>query len=263
MDFVPLPAEFYLASAARVAPRLLGHFLIRTTPEGPCGGVIVETEAYLTNDPSCHGFRRETPRNRSMYGPPGRAYVYFIYGNYYCFNTVCGPTGVAEAVLVRAIEPVFGTDQMQKNRPVALLRDLTSGPAKVCLAMAIQGEFDGADLCRLDSGLFVAHNPQAAVLRRKYRPLVTTTRIGLSVAEDLPLRFYLDGSEFVSRRERKPKPVRFPKIAMPSDRGSNGAISGTSRVVARAAARAVRAEQPGADGALARRFPRHTKLENT
>ena len=138
MDFTPLPASFYEPSAKVVAPRLLGHFLVRRSPEGLAGGVIVETEAYLTDDPSCHGFRRETPRNRSMYGPPGRAYVYFIYGNYYCFNAVCAPAGVAEAVLVRAIEPAFGVAWMQANRPVAGARELTSGPAKFCLALDIE-----------------------------------------------------------------------------------------------------------------------------
>ena len=202
MTFTPLPAEFYRPSAAVVAPKLLGHFLVRRTPQGFAGGVMVETEGYLANDPSCHGFRRETPRNRSMYGPPGRAYVYFIYGNYYCFNAVCAPAGLAEAVLVRAIEPAFGTEWMQRNRPGSDLRELTSGPAKSCLALAIEREFDGADLCSADSPLMIARNPQAAAFRRQRGPVITTTRIGISVAEHLPLRFYLDGSEFVSKRDR-------------------------------------------------------------
>src|SRR5678816_1353713 len=114
---VPLPASFYDPSAELVAPRLLGHFLLRRNANGTwAGGPIVEAEAYLANDPACHGFRRETARNRSMYGPPGRAYVYFIYGNYFCFNAVCAHAGMAEAVLVRAIEPTFGEEWMQKNR---------------------------------------------------------------------------------------------------------------------------------------------------
>ncbi len=198
----PLPTSFYEPSAKVVAPRLLGHFLIRKTPHGLSGGVIVETEAYLANDPSCHGYRRETPRNRSMYGPPGRAYVYFIYGNYFCFNAVCGPSGLAEAVLVRAIEPRFGVDWMRRNRPVTDVRELTSGPAKFCLALAIEREFDGVDLCDTTSPLFIAENPQTRSFRRKNGPVVNTTRIGISTAEDWPLRYYLDRSEFVSKRDR-------------------------------------------------------------
>jgi DNA-3-methyladenine glycosylase len=200
---VPLPASFYEPSAELVAPQLLGHFLLRRTPEGTwAGGAIVETEAYLANDPACHGFRRETPRNRAMYGPPGRAYVYFIYGNYFCFNAVCAHQGIAEAVLIRAIEPTFGEDWLRKNRPVAKTRELTSGPSKLCLALDIKREFDSADIGSLKSDLIVAKNSELKKFLRARGPMVTTTRIGLSVAEHLPLRFYLERSEFVSRRMR-------------------------------------------------------------
>jgi DNA-3-methyladenine glycosylase len=198
--FVPLPASFYRPSAKTVAPRLLGHFLVRNTPDGPAGGLIVETEAYLANDPSCHGFRKETRRNRSMYGPPGCAYVYFIYGNYYCFNAVCCPAGVAEAVLVRAIEPSFGVDWMRANRPVAEFPELTAGPAKFCLALDIGREMDGASLCDTTSPVFVARNPHARAARKALGPVVNTTRIGISVAQDWPLRYYLEGSRYVSKR---------------------------------------------------------------
>jgi DNA-3-methyladenine glycosylase len=199
---VPLPFSFYEPSAEIVAPRLLGHFLLRRTPNGAwAGGVIVEAEAYLANDPACHGFRRETARNRSMYGPPGRAYVYFIYGNYFCFNAVCAHRGVAEAVLIRAIEPTFGEPWMLRNRPVAKPRELTSGPSKLCLAMDIKREFDGRDICSLQSDLIIAENPELPRLLRERGPTITTTRIGLSIAEHLPLRFYLERSEFISRRQ--------------------------------------------------------------
>jgi DNA-3-methyladenine glycosylase len=197
----PLPFSFYEPSAKLVAPRLLGHLLLRRTPDGHwAGGTIVETEAYLANDPACHGFRRETPRNRSMYGPPARAYVYFIYGNYFCFNAVCAPQGMAEAVLVRAIEPLFGIPWMQRNRPVGKLRELTSGPAKLCLALQVKRELDGTNLDSTHSTLVIAWNPGLKSFLRKRGAVVTTTRVGLSVAADLPLRFYLEGSEFVSRR---------------------------------------------------------------
>jgi len=199
----PLSASFYEPSAEFVAPKLLGHFLLRRAPDGAwAGGAIVESEAYLANDPACHGFRRETARNRSMYGPPGRAYVYFIYGNYFCFNAVCAGKGVAEAVLVRAIEPTFGEEWMRKNRPVTKERELTSGPSKLCLALHIEREFDGADICSLKSDLIIAGNPDVKRFVRARGPVVTATRVGLSVAEHMPLRFYLDGSEFVSRRQR-------------------------------------------------------------
>lgn len=207
-SFSPLPASFYEPSAELVAPQLLGHFLLRRTPDGAwAGGTIVETEAYLTNDPASHGFRRETTRNRSMYGPPGRAYVYFIYGNYFCFNAVCSRSGVSEGVLIRAIEPTFGEEWMHKNRPVTKKRDLTSGPSKLCLALDIEREFDGVDICSLKSGLIIAENFEIKKLLKAQGPIVTTTRIGLSVAEHMPLRYYLEGSEFVSRRALKPRAI--------------------------------------------------------
>jgi DNA-3-methyladenine glycosylase len=199
----PLPRSFYEPSAAIVAPQLLGHLLLRRTPRGDwAGGIIVETEAYLTNDPACHGYRRETPRNRSMYGRPGHAYVYFIYGNYFCFNAVCAPKCVAEAVLIRAIEPTFEEDWMRANRPVRERKERTAGPAKLCLALDIKREHDGLDICNPKSGLIIAHNDDAAHFVHQHKPLVTTTRIGLSVAGDLPLRFYLERSAFVSRRDK-------------------------------------------------------------
>ena len=199
----PLPSSFYAPSAEFVAPKLLGHFLLRRTPDGAwAGGAIVETEAYLANDPACHGFRRETARNRSMYGPAGRAYVYFIYGNYFCCNAVCALKGIAEAVLVRAIEPTFGQEWMKRNRPVSDIRELSSGPSKLCLALHIEREFDGADLCSLRSDLIIGENPDAKRFIREGGSVTTTTRIGLSVAEHLPLRFYLNGSRFVSKRVR-------------------------------------------------------------
>ena len=200
----PLPSAFFVPSAGIVAPRLLGHFLLRRTPDDSwAGGAIVETEAYLADDPACHGFRGETARNRSMFGPPGRAYVYFIYGNYFCCNAVCAAPGVGEAVLIRAIEPTFGVEWMQQNRPVPKPRELTSGPAKLCLALDIQRPLDGANLCSLESDFIVAKNPDVKKFLREHGPVVTTTRIGLSVAAHLPLRFYLDGSEFVSRRRKQ------------------------------------------------------------
>src|SRR5688572_24604340 len=160
MDFSPLPREFYEPSAALVAPALLGHYLLRRTPEGICGGVIVETEAYLANDPACHAYKRETPRNRAMWGDAGYAYVYLIYGYHFCFNAVCRPKGIAEAVLVRAIAPQFGIEIMRAQRKAKTDRDLTNGPAKLCATMNINREQDEVDICNADSPLLIAQNPQ-------------------------------------------------------------------------------------------------------
>ena len=198
MTVEPLPRSFYEASAESIAPRLLGHWLLRRVGETWVGGPIVETEAYLIGDPACHGFKRETPRNRTMWGPPGYAYVYLSYGMHFCFNAVCLPAGRAEAVLVRAIEPRFGAEIMRGNRPVLAARDLTNGPAKFCSALDIDRRLDGADLCDVNSPVVIAANPD----REEYvshRPVLRTTRIGLSVAADWPLRWFLQHSPFVSK----------------------------------------------------------------
>jgi len=173
--------------------------LIRNTPEGICGGAIVETEAYLTDDPASHGYGRKTPRNQIMYGPPGRAYVYFIYGNHWCFNTVCQPAGTAEAVLVRALDPLFGKELMSAARKVTTEVQLTNGPGKLCQAMKISRELDGTDLSDPESPVFIARNPDLKEFLYRQAPTVATTRIGLTKAAHLPLRFYLAGSPFISR----------------------------------------------------------------
>jgi DNA-3-methyladenine glycosylase len=214
--FRPLPRRFYEPSAKTVAPALLGHWLIRNTPNGPCGGPIVEAEAYLVGDPACHGAPGLTARNRVMFGEPGRGYVYLIYGNYYCMNAVCRPPGVAEAVLIRAVEVALGEELMHRRRKVDAVRDLTNGPGKLCLAMDIDRRLDGIDLCDAKSSLFIARNPAVVKFREERGPMVTTTRIGLTKAAHLPLRFYLEGSAFVSKRAeiRRPKPeCRNPKNA--------------------------------------------------
>ena len=201
----PLPRAFYRPSAEVVAQELLGHWLIRNTPGGPCGGAIVETEAYLTDDPACHAFNGETDRNRVMWGPPGHAYVYFIYGNHWCVNAVCQPSGTAEAVLIRAIEPVMGVELMRARRSVSRDYDLTNGPGKLCAAMDIDRDMNGVDLCDAKSPLFIARNPGLKSFLRERGPMTTSTRIGISRASALPLRFHLEGSPFVSRKTGRKK----------------------------------------------------------
>ena len=200
LAFTPLPREFYLPSAKVVAPRLLGHYLLRRTPHGLAGGPIVETEAYIKNDPACHGYIGPTNRNRALFGHPGHAYVYLIYGFYNCFNTVCCPEHHGEAVLIRAIEPAVDLDWMRANRPVEKITALTSGPGKLCVALDINRTLDRVDLCDANSPVFVAENPDLKTFRRRLAPRITTTRIGINVAADWPLRYYLQGSHFVSKK---------------------------------------------------------------
>ncbi|HHY86353.1 MAG TPA: DNA-3-methyladenine glycosylase [Verrucomicrobia bacterium] len=205
MTFSALPRSFYEPSARVVAPELLGHWLLRNTPNGISGGPIVETEAYLVGDPACHGAPGPTTRNRVMFGPPGHAYVYLIYGFHFCFNAVCQPVSVAEAVLVRAIEPQYGIELMRHLRLAGKDRELTSGPGKLCQALGIDRTLDGIDLCDPNSPLFIAENPEVKRFRKQRGPIVTTTRIGITKAATLPLRFYLDASPFVSQKERNPQ----------------------------------------------------------
>ncbi len=198
----PLPRTFYLPGAKTVARSLLGHYLMRRTGEGFCGGVIVETEAYVKNDPSSHAFRGETKRNKVMWGAPGHSYVYLIYGFHFCFNAVCCPEGEAEAVLIRALDPCFGLEFMRNRRGLSDVRLLTTGPGKLCAALAIDRSFDGADLCDDNSLLVIAENPDLRRTRRRLGPVITTTRVGISSAADWPLRFYLGGSDSVSKKVR-------------------------------------------------------------
>jgi DNA-3-methyladenine glycosylase len=198
--FRPLPRAFFEPSAEIVAPLLVGHWLVHRSNDGVFGGIIVEVEAYLANDPACHAFKGETARNHSMWGEHGHAYVYLIYGFHFCVNTVCRPAGVAEGILLRAIEPLWGLEKIRERRGDVAERHLTSGPGKVCAALGINRELDGADLCARTSPLIVAENPNKPQTLHALRPLVQTTRIGISQAADWPLRWYLGGSKYVSKR---------------------------------------------------------------
>jgi DNA-3-methyladenine glycosylase len=203
IKFNPLPRSFYESSAEAVGPLLLGHWLIRNTSRGPVGGPIVETEAYLTDDPACHAAPGLTKRNRVMFGPPGYAYVYFIYGCHFCVNAVCQPAGIAEAVLIRAIEPAFGQDFMYRHRNVREQNYLTNGPGKLCQALDIERVLDGVDLCAACSPLMIANNPQVASFRDQRGPIITSKRVGISKAAHLPLRFYLTQSSSISQKASK------------------------------------------------------------
>jgi DNA-3-methyladenine glycosylase len=198
-EFDLLPRSFFEPSAQWVAPQLLGHWLIRRTRAGFAGGPIVETEAYLREDPACHAAPGLTMRNQVMFGPPGHAYVYFIYGCHFCVNAVCCPEGVGEAVLIRAVEADWGVEWLRKNRHNPKLRELTNGPGKLCQALAIDRMLDGADLCDRRSPLIIALNPALRDFLKERGPIKRTPRIGITKAAALPLRFYLEQSSFVSR----------------------------------------------------------------
>jgi DNA-3-methyladenine glycosylase len=209
---VPLPREFYEPTADVVAPALLGHWLLRKTPRGWAGGAIVETEAYLVGDPACHAYVGRTKRNKVMWGPPGFAYVYLIYGNHFCLNAVCRAEGTAEAVLIRAIEPSWGLDFMLRNRKVTL-HQLTSGPGKLCAALAVDRGHDGVDLSSASSPLIMARNPDRPAFLGEAGLITITSRIGLTKAADLQLRFCLEQSPFVSRKQRRMRAGSGPEPA--------------------------------------------------
>ncbi|MFD1140486.1 DNA-3-methyladenine glycosylase [Larkinella insperata] len=196
-----LPVEFYQEhDTITLSQRLLGCELVHESPEGTTAGIIVETEAYLTGDPACHAYRRQTVRNAAMFGPAGTLYVYLIYGYYHCINVVAGPEGIGEAVLIRALEPTEGIDLMAERRKLdpttkAGLRGLTSGPGKLVIAMGISRAHNTLSL-----------TGPTAVSPIYIRPrildgfdMVTTTRIGITQGADLPYRYYVKGNRFVSK----------------------------------------------------------------
>ena len=194
---MPLPTEFYLQDTREAAKSLLGQLLVRTLPTGETlSGVIVETEAYLTDDPACHAYRGQTPRNAAMFGPPGHAYVYFTYGLHMMLNLVCGPKGVAEGVLIRALEPVAGIETMRLHRGgMAETRQLTNGPGKLTQALALTRlTHNGLAVTAPGSELFIL--PQTPTPTE----IVETTRIGISQGVDLPWRYYVRGNAYVSRK---------------------------------------------------------------
>ena len=128
--------------------------------------------------------------------------MYLIYGLHFCINAVCRPRGIAEAILVRAIEIEFGETWIRRQRRVKNIHDLTNGPAKLCAALAINRGFDGANLCNASSPVFIARNPDQRQFLLSRTPMITTTRVGITKAAELPLRFYLAGSPFISKRAR-------------------------------------------------------------
>jgi DNA-3-methyladenine glycosylase len=194
-----LAKSFYNRDPRRVSRDLLGKVLVRKEHSGLLVARIVEVEAYLgVDDLAAHSAAGRTARNAVLFGPPGISYVYFIYGNHYCFNVSCLPDGIAGGVLFRALEPLQGIEQMAAARDLDLankrnLRLLTSGPGRLAEAFGITRQRDNEkDLTRNDSDLWIADDGF-----KKGRVLVTP-RIGITKSADMPLRFLLAGNPFVS-----------------------------------------------------------------
>jgi DNA-3-methyladenine glycosylase len=192
-----LPRSFYNRDTRLVAPDLLGKILVRRQGRKLLTARIVEVEAYPgAGDPASHTFIGRTPRNAVLFGPPGYAYVYFIYGNHFCLNVSCLPDGIGGGILFRAVEPIRGIEEMLKLRGIAEdsdLRRLTSGPGRMAEAFGITRERDnGKDLTSSRSDLYIADDGSAPPR------VVITKRIGINKAVDMPLRFVVEGNRFVS-----------------------------------------------------------------
>lgn len=192
----PLSRSFYLLRPQTVATALLGKVLIRILDDIVLAGRIVEVEAYLgLEDAASHAFRGKTPRNEVLFGPPGYAYVYFIYGMYSCLNFSCEPEGHAGGVLIRALEPLAGLGKMKQLRGTDDVELLTSGPGRLCDALGItRSLINGVDVTNITSPLRVVDDG-FDVGEIHIRP-----RVGIRKAVDLPLRFLLAGNRHVSRR---------------------------------------------------------------
>jgi len=194
-----LKVEFFDRDPRRVARALLGKLLIRKTPRGVLAGRIVETEAYLgEDDEAAHSFAGKTARNSVLFGPPGRAYVYFIYGNHYCLNVSCLPDGAAGGVLFRAVEPVTGIKEMAAARGVAVrnpgdLRKISSGPGRMAEAFGVTRERD-------NDKSFVSAKSDLRIGDDGYRVrrAIVTPRIGIVKSAAMPLRYLVAGNRFVS-----------------------------------------------------------------
>jgi DNA-3-methyladenine glycosylase len=195
-----LTQTFYAQETILVAKQLLGCYLVHLEGEETTLGRIVETEAYLWNDPAAHAFVGKTKRNSVLFGPVGHAYVYFIYGMHYCVNAVTGQEGKGEAVLIRALEPLQGISVMQKRRHTQQLPLLCNGPARLTKALAITLALNGVPLFDGPLQIWSPESLPPATLSESAE-IVATTRIGISKAQELPLRFYLKGSSSLSRKE--------------------------------------------------------------
>ena len=190
-----LERRFYKRPPPEVARDLLDKIIIHKINGQALAGRIVETEAYLgQGDLAAHSARGRTPRTSILFGPPGHAYVYLCYGMYECLNLVAEPNGKAGCVLIRGLEPICGLEEIQRRRPKTRRpRDLASGPGKLTRALGISREHNGTDVTR---GALTVRTPRSA----EPFEIITSKRIGISVSQDLPLRFFIKDNEHVSVR---------------------------------------------------------------
>lgn len=194
-SYISPPVDFYERQTDVVAKELLGKAIIRRTSSAVMLARIVEVEAYFgEGDPASHACRGITPRNAIMFGRAGKAYVYLNYGVHYLLNMVTEREGYAGAVLIRALEPLSGTEEMLKNRPVKSIVELTNGPGKLTKALNIDLRDNGVDVTDREGDLFVAD-----ISREKFA-IDVSPRIGISNGKDMLLRFSIKGNEFVSRK---------------------------------------------------------------
>lgn len=200
-----LPREFYDRDPRAVSRELLGKVLVRRQGKKTLMGRIVEVEAYLgVGDPAAHAAAGRTPRNDALFGPPGHAYVYFIYGNHWCFNVSCLPDGIGGGVLFRALEPIEGIEEMARARHVNLqgerdLKLLTSGPGRLAEAFGITRQRDNnKDLTSRRSDLWIADDGFSSPR------ILECPRIGITKAADLPLRYLIPANPFVSGKKVVP-----------------------------------------------------------
>lgn len=194
----PLPRAFYNGAPDQVARKLLGKILVRESGNEVLAGRIVETEAYFgIDDPAAHSAAGKTARNAVLFGAPGHAYVYFIYGVHYCLNVSCEPAGHAGCVLIRALEPLAGTETMIRLRELtssAAGHALTGGPGKLCGALEITRAENGRDMTRQGSPLRIVDDGSS-----RHADIETSRRVGIRKAADRPLRFFLRGNACISR----------------------------------------------------------------
>lgn len=191
MTYRPLARSELPVDTAALARFLIGKMVVRETPEGVVSGVIVETEAYVVGDAAGHAYRGMTPRTRSLFLEPGRAYIYLSHGRSYMLNVSSEAAGIGAGVLIRALEPREGLAIMQRNRRTERLRDLTRGPGRLAQALDIGPWADSLDLCQAGP-LWLAHgDPDPGDIGQG-------ARIGLSRETERALRFYVRGNRFVS-----------------------------------------------------------------